>query len=527
MLNAKNEEERICHFGSPAFSIRNSPVTTRPRLLVLIVAYHAEATIERTLHRIPARLLEDFDVEVLVIDDGSSDRTFDRSDDVRRAASLPFTLTVLFNPINQGYGGNQKIGFHYAIEHGFDFVALVHGDGQYAPESLPELIAPLATKEADAVFGSRMLERGAARRGGMPFYKFVGNRILSAIQNRLLRANLSEFHSGYRLYSIATLRRLPFHLNDNGFRFDTDIIIQLMAAGARLRELPIPTYYGDEISRVNGLRYAWQVVMECLRARAQQWSLFYDRKFDLAPAADITHYRPKLTFTSTHTLALARIPQGARVLDIGCAGGALAEALRARGCRTTGLDVIASEDISVFDAFRQHDLNADVFSIDLREFDCVLLLDVVEHLQSPERFVDALAAAAALNPNLTMIVSTGNVAFVIVRLMLLFGQFNYGKRGILDLTHTRLFTFSTFRRLFEQAGFTVVEMTGVPAPFPLALGDRRLGRILLRLNAALLHLSRSLFAFQVLAVVRPRPSLAYLLERAHGASAERSAAVKR
>jgi hypothetical protein len=110
--------------------------------------------------------------------------------------------------------------------------------------------------------------------------------------------------------------------------------------------------------------------------------------------------------------------------------------------------------------------------------------------------------------------------------MLLAGQFNYGKRGILDLTHTRLFTFGTFRRLFEQAGFDVREMIGVPAPFPLALGDGRLARLLLTANRALLHVSRSLFAFQVLAVIRPRPSLAYLLERARGASAERSAGAR-
>ncbi len=114
----------------------------RPRLLVFIVAYNAEKTIQPTLQRIPARLLDEFDVEVLVIDDSSTDRTFDRGEDLRREPTFPFALTVLFNPVNQGYGGNQKIGFHYAIEHGFDFVALIHGDGQYAPECLPELIGP-------------------------------------------------------------------------------------------------------------------------------------------------------------------------------------------------------------------------------------------------------------------------------------------------------------------------------------------------------------------------------------------------
>src|SRR4029453_10896786 len=145
-----------------------------------------------------------------------------------RDEKLPFALTVLFNPENQGYGGNQKIGFHYAIEKGFDFVALIHGDGQYAPECLPELIEPLASRQADAVFGSRMMRKADARRGGMPLYKFVGNRILTSVENPLLRTNLSEWHSGYRVYSTDALRRIPFHLNSSVFHFDTEIIIQLL-----------------------------------------------------------------------------------------------------------------------------------------------------------------------------------------------------------------------------------------------------------------------------------------------------------
>src|SRR5262245_29906990 len=237
---------------------------SRPRLLVFVVAYHAEKTIQPTLRRIPSSLLDDYDVEVLVIDDSSTDQTFDRGDTLRRGAGLPFSLTVLFNPANQGYGGNQKIGFHYAIRKAFDFVALIHGDGQYAPECLPELIEPLASGRADAVFGSRMLRKAQALRGGMPLYKFVGNRILTTVQNRLLRTGLSEWHSGYRLYSTAALRQIPFHLNSNDFDFDTEIIIQLVVAGLRITEIPIPTYYGDEISRVNGIRYAKDAVMACL-----------------------------------------------------------------------------------------------------------------------------------------------------------------------------------------------------------------------------------------------------------------------
>src|SRR5438105_3963373 len=130
---------------------------SKPRLLVFIVAYFAERTIEKVLRRIPISLGEKYHTEILVIDDCSRDETFSISAGISRAGELPFKVNVLYNPVNQGYGGNQKIGYHYAIMHGFDFVALLHGDGQYAPELLPTLIEPLQRGEADAVFGSRMI----------------------------------------------------------------------------------------------------------------------------------------------------------------------------------------------------------------------------------------------------------------------------------------------------------------------------------------------------------------------------------
>jgi glycosyltransferase involved in cell wall biosynthesis/2-polyprenyl-3-methyl-5-hydroxy-6-metoxy-1,4-benzoquinol methylase len=497
----------------------------RPRLLVFIVAYNAERTIQRVLKRIPARLLDDYELEALVIDDGSADGTFERAEEVRRSHALPFPVTVLFNPVNQGYGGNQKIGFHYAIAHRFDVVALLHGDGRYDPERLPDLVGPIAAGQADAVLGSRMLAKAAARRG-MPLYKYLGNRVLTSLQNRLLGAGLSEFHSGYRAYSTAALQRIPFHLDHTGFRFDTQIVIQLLIAALRIEEVPIPVYHGDEIRLLNGIVHARGVLVDCLEARAQQWSLFYDRKYDCLPAPTThAHYKPRLGFVSTHTMAAERIPRGSRVLDLGCAGGYLGEVLRERGCHTTGIDVAPPGADTALDAFEIHDLNESPFPVDLGRFDCAVMLDVIEHLASPERFVDDFLAAAARNPGIRLVASTGNVAFLPVRFMLLLGQFNHGKWGILDLTHTRLFTVGAFRRLFEQSGFDVREMRGIPAPFPLALGPGRLAGLLLWLNAALIRVSRSLFAYQILAVVQPRPTLASLLARAQTESGARSAAL--
>ena len=169
-----------------------------PRILILVVAYNAESTVESVMSRIPKELSQQFDLELLVLDDCSGDATFVRSLETSRGADWALPTTVLRNPTNRGYGGNQKIGMEYAIEMGFDFLVLLHGDGQYAPERLPDMLAPLVSGEAEAVMGSRMLTKGGARRGGMPLYKLLGNRVLTTFQNKLLGTDMSEFHSGYR-----------------------------------------------------------------------------------------------------------------------------------------------------------------------------------------------------------------------------------------------------------------------------------------------------------------------------------------
>lgn len=505
---------------SPELEERGSPAASKPRVLIFIVAYNAEKTIQDVARRIPLELLQ-YDTEVLIIDDASQDQTFERGEEFRQREQLPFKLTVLFNPANQGYGGNQKIGFHYAIENRFDYVALLHGDGQYAPECLPMLLQPLIDGEADAVFGSRMLTTGGALRGGMPLYKFAGNKILTSFQNFMLGSHLSEFHSGYRLYSVAALAKIPFSLNANVFHFDTEIIIQLMFAGLRIKELPIPTYYGDEICHVNGLAYARDVVSSTFLARCQKFGIFYRRNFDVAPDG-FGHYAPKLDFASPHAIAIERIHNGERVVDIGCASGYVSSALKRKGCTVTGIDQFEPPKEAGLDRFIRHDLNADRLPLSLNDVDTVLLLDVIEHVQSPEKFVEQLYDAAKLNPRIRFIASSGNIGFIIARLMLLFGQFNYGKRGILDLTHSRLFTFASFRRMFEQAGFEVIKVWGVPAPFPLAAGNSAFSRFLLKFNQLLIAVSRRLFSYQMVMEVRPHPSLDYLLRSAHHESAHRA-----
>jgi len=232
---------------------------------ILVVAYEAEATLESVLNRIPQTFRASIHT-ILVCDDASTDDTYQVGMRVKESRpDLP--LQVLRRPVNLGYGGNQKAGYRWMIDNGLDVVVLLHGDGQYAPEFLPQMVAPILEGGADVVFGSRMLERGAALRGGMPKYKFVGNKILTFLQNRLAGVRLSEWHSGYRAYSISSLAGVGFELNADYYDFDTQIILQMIASRQRIVEIPIPTFYGDELSRVNGVRYGWRILRHTLRWR--------------------------------------------------------------------------------------------------------------------------------------------------------------------------------------------------------------------------------------------------------------------
>lgn len=504
---------------------RNAGKETQQRVLIFIVAYNARTTLGWVLDRIPDSLRRE-NVEVLVIDDSSPDDTF--SHGVRYVAShldRGLKITVLRNPENQGYGGNQKLGYRYAIDHGFDHVALVHGDGQYAPEKLPDLLTPLLAGDADAVFGSRMLQKRDALRGGMPLYKWLGNQTLTRFQNALLGSELSEFHSGYRLYSTRALQKIPFERNTNDFHFDTEIIIQLHLAGQRIVELPIPTYYGDEICRVNGMKYAWDVCKTMLRMRVHQMDLLYDRKFDVAPPEET--YDLKLGYPSSHTMAIEVARPGGEVLDVGCGQGYVARELaRRKACRVTGIDQLPPLRIDGEDCvdFIRWNLDAAEFPVDVSRFDQIFMLDIIEHLKDPEQFMEELRAATRCRRP-EIVLTTANIGFLVTRLMLLCGQFNYGKVGILDRTHTRLFTFRSLRALFEQCGYEVLETRAIPAPFPKALGDHWFSRLLLGVNRVFTKLSRGLFAYQIFMRVRALPTVNNLLAETISSSQDLYAAL--
>ena len=234
------------------------------KLGILIVAYNAQDTLAKVLDRIPSDFATQID-SILVCDDASTDDTHNVGLKYQSNSKLP--LTIVRHQINLGYGGNQKTGYQWALEKNLDLVVLLHGDGQYAPEYLPQMVEPIVAGRADVVFGSRMITQGGARQGGMPLYKFVGNKILTTLQNRLARVSLTEWHSGYRAYSVAALRKVNFLKNSDYFDFDSQIILQMIGARQRIVEIEIPTFYGDEISRVDGIKYGIKILIHTLKFR--------------------------------------------------------------------------------------------------------------------------------------------------------------------------------------------------------------------------------------------------------------------
>jgi 2-polyprenyl-3-methyl-5-hydroxy-6-metoxy-1,4-benzoquinol methylase/glycosyltransferase involved in cell wall biosynthesis len=468
-------------------------VAARMRVAVFVVAYDAEAHIEDTLRRIPQKLVRQL-ASIYVIDDSSRDDTTRVATDLE--GEMP-RLEVFRTPFNQGYGGNQKLGYQHAIRQGFDIVVLLHGDGQYAPEFLPRMLAPFEAPDTAAVFGSRMMVPGAARRGGMPMYKNIGNRVLTAIENRLLGTDLSEFHSGYRAYRVSALAQIPFQYNTNDFHFDTEIIIQLLARGLRIVEVPIPTYYGDEICHVEGVPYALRCLATVLRSRANRYHLVYHPKFNVF-GSDEYVFKEAPNSVHQHVVQRQWAP-ATKVLEVGAGHGRVGRALDERGAEVVAVDLIKPDESFPY-PYLQHDLDEafadEVVAAHAGPVDVVVALDVIEHLTRPESSLREIRRA--MKPGARLIASTGNVAFLPVRAMLALGQFNYGKKGILDLTHQRLFTVRSFCRTLEGEGFRVESVRGFGPPIRDMVGSSLPWRIVDWLAGALARLWPSLFGYQFL-----------------------------
>lgn len=246
---------------------------------VVLPAYHAAQTIERVAADLP---IESFD-RALLVDDASGDDTV--------AVALTEGFEVLRHPANRGYGANQKSCYTRAILDGADVVVMVHADHQYDAALVTEMVRPIIEGRADVVMGSRLLEDRAIA-GGMPRWKWIGNRALTWTENQAFTKDFSEYHTGYRAFSTDFLRSIPFLRNSDGFVFDQEIFAQIVDRNARVVELPIPTRYFLEASSVSfraSVRYGLETLTVLARYRVDEkrrrWSLLRRPAVDLQPTA--------------------------------------------------------------------------------------------------------------------------------------------------------------------------------------------------------------------------------------------------
>ncbi len=210
----------------------------RPRVVIVMPAYNAAKTLEDTFRAIPAGFYD----EIVVVDDHS------RDDTTRRAREL--NLKAIRLPHNVGYGGNQKTCYLEALRDGAGIVIMLHPDGQYDPTILPEMVKPIVEGRAHMVLGSRMMTPGGAKKGGMPLWKRIANRVLTTFENLAMGQKFTECHTGYRAYSRHFLETVPFLRNSNGFVFDTEVIFQAVQFKLPVVEVPVSTRYFDDASSV-------------------------------------------------------------------------------------------------------------------------------------------------------------------------------------------------------------------------------------------------------------------------------------
>ena len=221
---------------APALSEEDARLLEGRKVMIVMPAYNAALTLQLTWQEIPSPWAN----KVILVDDFSSDATAEIAEQL--------AIDVIRHPHNVGYGGNQKTCYMEALRQGADVVVMLHPDGQYDPTLVPDLVRPILRGEADMVLGSRFMDPGGARAGGMPLYKFVSNRFLTEVENRVLGQRFAELHTGYRAYSRELLEGIPFLRNSSDFVFDSEVIAQAVLFGYRIAEVPVETKYFPEAS---------------------------------------------------------------------------------------------------------------------------------------------------------------------------------------------------------------------------------------------------------------------------------------
>jgi len=241
------------------------------KILIFIPTRNTAATIEKTFNLIPEHIKKE--AEFIVVDNASVDNSVE--------VAKKLGLKVLQHETDRGYGGSNKTAFDYAKTRDVDIFVILHSDCQYDPTIMDRVLEPMLQGEADAVFGSRILGKKALQ-GGMPWWKYLANRFLTFMENWSLNAHLSEYHTGYRIYSMELLNKIPYSFDSDDWIFDSEIIFQIIHYGFTVKEVPIPTTYEGPISSISfstGVSYGLSVLWLIVQYKLHQWNINKQKQF--------------------------------------------------------------------------------------------------------------------------------------------------------------------------------------------------------------------------------------------------------
>jgi SAM-dependent methyltransferase len=470
------------------------------RTLIAIDAQHETST-PAALSRLPRALVGHPAIELLVVTDGGS------ADD----ASVARPSTMLGVPRAMPPGQRRKLVFDYAVRTEKTILLTLPPAGLDDPRHMFDLLAPILRNQADLVIGHDPMNLWRRRIRGL------AGRVASWGYNKLLGAVHHDVRSTCRAMRVDAVRCMPFGDNADGARFDVELLIQFFVRGLRVAEVRAPH---DLSPRERAERPRMRdVIASAAHCMMHQRGFLFHPRFD----TDQSPYRYRADRYSTHRRVVDRIPAGSRVLDLGCGAGYVAAALRGKGCYVAGVDARdSSEARSNTNEFHVLDLNQlgrAAPRLELDRFDVVIALDVIEHLDGAERFLAAIRAH--VREDCRVILSTANVAYWSMRLSLMLGRFNYGKRGILDVTHTRLFTPRTFDHVCRAAGYDTNGRIGVPPPVTDVIRGS-IGDALTGMHAVLSGWMPALFGFQFIAEMTPRPTIRGLWSRCEIRQASRA-----
>ena len=383
-------------------------------------------------------------------------------------------------------GKTHKIVFEYSKEKNYDFVIVATRlQYDYLKTHLNELVQPL---QGDIAYLT----------GGDTYESQLG--LINYAQKKVFKKELNLFPK-ICIYNVKYLSKIPYLYNSDDASFINEIAIQIVLSDFKFIEISsdikTKTTYSEKI----------QTLKVLFRAYVHSLGIFYQNMFDIIP--DNLQYSLKLGYASSHTYAINAVKPNSNVIDIGAGPFGVGHELKNKNCRVVTVDQFDIPEKYKLDNHIVTNLDTN-FSISLKEYDCILFLDIIEHLVCPEEFMLKLSEQFSYKKQ-KIIFTTGNITFLPVRMMMMLGYFNYGKSGILDKTHTRLFTFSSFKKLITDSRLTILDIKGIPAPYPKAFGNNIVSRTLLAVNLFFIKIIKGLFSYQIYIEAETNPSVFFIV----------------